>query len=173
MVDESKQLQGNKDGDKHQTQELTNTSGNSQPSAPTPAQVPSVQQQQQQKSSTQNQQSTTGSARSSQGRSNQPQYSQADLNRIVLEYLNKKGYHRTEAQLRLESSNIPTPAVPLATPATTELASVNEIGDNKDLKEKLTKAEQELKELRDKQSKIEKELREAKDREVKISKEKS
>lgn len=172
MVDESKQLQGNKDGDKHQTQELTNTSGNSQPSAPTPAQVPSVQQQQQQKSSTQNQQSTTGSARSSQGRSNQPQYSQADLNRIVLEYLNKKGYHRTEAQLRLESSNIPTPAVPLATPATTELASVNEIGDNKDLKEKLTKAEQELKELRDKQSKIEKELREAKDREVKISKEK-
>lgn len=48
MVDESKQLQGNKDGDKHQTQELTNTSGNSQPSAPTPAQVPSVQQQQQQ-----------------------------------------------------------------------------------------------------------------------------
>lgn len=173
MVDESKQLQGNKDGDKHQTQELTNTSGNSEPSAPTPAQVPSVQQQQQQqKSSTQNQQSTTGSARSSQGRSNQPQYSQADLNRIVLEYLNKKGYHRTEAQLRLESSNIPTPAVPLATPATTELASVNEIGDNKDLKEKLTKAEQELKELRDKQSKIEKELREAKDREVKISKEK-
>ncbi|KAF6066928.1 WD domain, G-beta repeat family protein [Candida albicans] len=173
MVDESKQLQGNKDGDKHQTQESTNTSGNSEPSAPTPAQVPSVQQQQQQqKSSTQNQQSTTGSARSSQGRSNQPQYSQADLNRIVLEYLNKKGYHRTEAQLRLESSNIPTPAVPLATPATTELASVNEIGDNKDLKEKLTKAEQELKELRDKQSKIEKELREAKDREVKISKEK-
>ena len=67
MVDESKQLQNTKDGDKHQTQELTNTSGNSQPSAPTPAQVPSVQQQQQQqKSSTQNQQSTTGSARSSQ-----------------------------------------------------------------------------------------------------------
>ena len=103
MVDESKQLQGNKDGDKHQTQELTNTSGNSQPSAPTPAQVPSVQQQQQQKSSTQNQQSTTGSARSSQGRSNQPQYSQADLNRIVLEYLNKKDITELKPNLDLRA----------------------------------------------------------------------
>jgi transcription initiation factor TFIID subunit 5 len=34
----------------------------------------------------------------------------ADLNRIVLEYLNKKGYTRTEAMLRMESSRTPTPA---------------------------------------------------------------
>ncbi|ANB14143.1 Taf5p [Sugiyamaella lignohabitans] len=32
-----------------------------------------------------------------------------DLNRIVLEYLNKKGYSRTEAMLRMESSRIPAP----------------------------------------------------------------
>ncbi|CDR42608.1 CYFA0S10e00210g1_1 [Cyberlindnera fabianii] len=37
------------------------------------------------------------------------QFSQADLNRIVLEYLNKKGYHKTEAMLRMESSHVPTP----------------------------------------------------------------
>ncbi|CAN6652763.1 transcription initiation factor TFIID subunit 5 [Trichomonascus vanleenenianus] len=34
----------------------------------------------------------------------------SDLNRIVLEYLNKKGYTRTEAMLRIESSRTPTPA---------------------------------------------------------------
>ncbi|ODQ65011.1 hypothetical protein NADFUDRAFT_83126, partial [Nadsonia fulvescens var. elongata DSM 6958] len=44
---------------------------------------------------------------------NQPQnsgqaFSQADLNRIVLEYLTKKGYNRNEAMLRMESSRIPT-----------------------------------------------------------------
>jgi transcription initiation factor TFIID subunit 5 len=35
----------------------------------------------------------------------------ADLNRIVLEYLNKKGYTKTEAMLRMESSRTPTPQV--------------------------------------------------------------
>ena len=90
MVDESKQLQGNKDGDKHQTQELTNTSGElstigtntstgSFCTTTTTTEIINTK-------STIN----TGSARSSQGRSNQPQYSQADLNRIVLEYLNKR-----------------------------------------------------------------------------------
>lgn len=44
-----------------------------------------------------------------QQRRNGPQFSPADLNRIVLEYLNKKGYHKTEASLRLESSHAPTP----------------------------------------------------------------
>ena len=34
----------------------------------------------------------------------------ADLNRIVIEYLSKKGYTRTEAMLRMESSRTPTPA---------------------------------------------------------------
>lgn len=37
------------------------------------------------------------------------QFSAQDLNRIVLEYLNKKGYHRTEAMLRAESGRTLTP----------------------------------------------------------------
>ncbi|ODV87205.1 hypothetical protein CANARDRAFT_5758 [[Candida] arabinofermentans NRRL YB-2248] len=42
------------------------------------------------------------------------QFSQSDLNRIVLEYLNKKGYHQTEATLRMESTKIPgQPTIPL------------------------------------------------------------
>lgn len=57
----------------------------------------------------------------------QLQYSQADLNRIVMEYLNKKGFHRTEAMFRLESSNLPTPAVPAVTPALAPLAGPGEI----------------------------------------------
>ncbi|CCK68050.1 chromatin modification protein KNAG_0A03700 [Huiozyma naganishii CBS 8797] len=36
------------------------------------------------------------------------QFSAQDLNRIVLEYLNKKGYHRTEAMLRAESGRTAT-----------------------------------------------------------------
>lgn len=36
-------------------------------------------------------------------------FSASDLNRIVLEYLNKKGYHRTEAMLRAESGRTLTP----------------------------------------------------------------
>lgn len=41
--------------------------------------------------------------------SNTPQ-SQQNLNQIVLEYLSKKGYHRTEAMLRKESEPDPRPA---------------------------------------------------------------
>lgn len=37
------------------------------------------------------------------------QFSAQDLNKIVLEYLNKKGYHRTEAMLRAESGRTLTP----------------------------------------------------------------
>lgn len=37
------------------------------------------------------------------------QFSAQDLNRIVLEYLNKKGYHKTEAMLRAESGRTLTP----------------------------------------------------------------
>ena len=51
------------------------------------------------------------------------QLSQADLNRIVLEYLNKKGYHKTESMLRLESSNTPTPPGEQMSPATTAMAT--------------------------------------------------
>ncbi|CCC68304.1 hypothetical protein NCAS_0B02200 [Naumovozyma castellii] len=43
-----------------------------------------------------------------QQRTNGP-FSASDLNRIVLEYLNKKGYHRTEAMLRAESGRTLTP----------------------------------------------------------------
>lgn len=57
----------------------------------------------------------------------QQQYSQADLNRIVMEYLNKKGFHKTEAMFRMESSNAATPAVPPVTPATAPLAGPTEI----------------------------------------------
>lgn len=57
----------------------------------------------------------------------QQQYSQADLNRIVMEYLNKKGFHKTEAMFRLESSNSPTPAVPAVSTATTPMAGPTEI----------------------------------------------
>ncbi|CAI5755829.1 unnamed protein product [Candida verbasci] len=118
-------------------------------------------------------------------RSNQPQYSQADLNRIVLEYLNKKGYHRTESMLRLESSNTPTTATAPITPATTSLAQAQELttsittpdpsklsDKDKELKDKLFAREKELRDLREKQIRIERELREAKDREVRFSKEK-
>ncbi|RLV95544.1 Transcription initiation factor TFIID subunit 5 [Spathaspora sp. JA1] len=113
-------------------------------------------------------------ARPAQARGNQPQYSQADLNRIVLEYLNKKGYHRTESMLRLESSNTPTPPAAPVTPATTALDSAGELlgKKEKDLKDKLSRTERELRDVRERQSKTERELRETKDREVRLAKEK-
>lgn len=37
-------------------------------------------------------------------------FNASDLNRIVLEYLNKKGYHKTEQMLRVESSRTLTPS---------------------------------------------------------------
>lgn len=53
------------------------------------------------------------------------QFSASDLNRIVLEYLNKKGYHRTEAMLRAESSRTATP-VNKNSPANTKDGSLPE-----------------------------------------------
>ncbi|KAI0463830.1 hypothetical protein LJB42_002837 [Komagataella kurtzmanii] len=50
------------------------------------------------------------------------QFSAADLNRIVLEYLNKKGYHKTESMLRMESSHIPAPPTNIPTPQTTNIS---------------------------------------------------
>lgn len=44
------------------------------------------------------------------------QFSQADLNRIVLEYLNKKGYHKTETMLRVESAQTASSQVPTPNP---------------------------------------------------------
>ncbi|CUM45187.1 uncharacterized protein AC631_03475 [Debaryomyces fabryi] len=103
----------------------------------------------------------------------QPQFSQADLNRIVLEYLNKKGYNKTESMLRLESSNTPTPSVPSVSPATSNIASPVEISRReKDLKDKASRHERELRELRDKQVRIERELRDSRDREFRLAKEK-
>lgn len=103
----------------------------------------------------------------------QQQYTQADLNRIVMEYLNKKGFHKTEAMFRLESSNTPTASVPSPSPATTSMTGPGEIGSKpKDSGGKMTKADLELKELREKMLRTERELRETKDRELYLSKEK-
>lgn len=101
----------------------------------------------------------------------QHQYTQQDLNRIIMEYLNKKGFHKTEAMYRLENSNTPTAAVPAATPATTPMTGPGEISHS-ELLGKLTKHELELRELREKALRTERELRETKDREVHLSKEK-
>lgn len=100
-------------------------------------------------------------------RTQQSQFSQADLNRIVLEYLNKKGYHKTENMLRLESTNTPTTATGLPSAATTLLANPSEL--NRAERERVTR---ELKDLRDKQYRIEQELRDSKDREIILAKEK-
>lgn len=107
---------------------------------------------------------TRSQTQAAQQRSNQPaQYSQADLNRIVLEYLNKKGYHKTESMLRLESTNSPTPPSGLPNPSNTPFAYSGEIGENN------TK---EMRDLRDRQARVERELRESKDREFRLLKEK-
>ncbi|GCF01079.1 transcription initiation factor TFIID subunit 5 [Zygosaccharomyces mellis] len=71
-----------------------------------PPQGQSQQQQQQaqpqQAQSQQSQQPQQQQQQRGQPKPNGP-FSASDLNRIVLEYLNKKGYHRTEAMLRAES----------------------------------------------------------------------
>lgn len=106
-------------------------------------------------------------------RGQQPQFSQADLNRIVLEYLNKKGYNKTESMLRLESSNTPTPAVPSPSPATANLASPVEVSRReKDLRDRANRHERELRDLRDRQARVERELRDSRDREFRLAKEK-
>lgn len=53
--------------------------------------------------------SNANGGNSSTSGSSKPGFSASDLNRIVLEYLNKKGYHRTEQMLRAESSRTLTP----------------------------------------------------------------
>lgn len=88
-----------------------------------------------------------------------------------MEYLNKKGFHKTETMFRLESTNSPTPAVPAVSPATTPIGGPGEI--LKPAKEggRFTRSDTELRELRDKVVRTEKELREAKDRELQMAKE--
>lgn len=44
-------------------------------------------------------------------------FTQADMNRLVLDYLNKKGFHQTEATLRIESTKIPGPQTIHLSPA--------------------------------------------------------
>ena len=75
--------------------------------------------------------------------------------------------------LRLESSNAPTPSVPSVSPASSNIASPVEISRReKDLKDKASRHERELRELRDKQARIERELRDSRDREFRLAKEK-
>lgn len=111
----------------------------------------------------------------------QPQISQAELNRIVLVYLNKKGYHRTELMLRIESTNSPTAAPTQASPSSTPLANPTEISTpllppnatrrEKDARDKMLLLERELQELRDKQSRLEYELSMTRDSDARASKE--
>ncbi|CCH44704.1 Transcription initiation factor TFIID subunit 5 [Wickerhamomyces ciferrii] len=68
-------------------------------------------------------QTAQAQAQAQQQRKANPQFSPADLNRIVLEYLNKKGYHKTEALLRVESSHTPTPSSPAPPSAPSKAAS--------------------------------------------------
>lgn len=106
-----------------------------------------------------------------QGNRGQQQYTQADLNRIVMEYLNKKGFHKTEAMFRLESTNSPTAAAPSISPATTPITGPTEI--LKPYKDgKYPRSEGEIKDLRERVLRTERELRETKDRESHLAKEK-
>ncbi|CEP21501.1 TAF5 [Cyberlindnera jadinii] len=94
-------------------------SQNGTPSSQTNATGPSSSQ-----GSAQTQTSAQQSHQNQQGQQGQPNqanaqarrqgntFSPADLNRIVLEYLNKKGYLKTEAMLRVESSHVPTQPLP-------------------------------------------------------------
>lgn len=94
------------------------------------------------------------------------QFTQADVNRIVMEYLSKKGFHKTEAMFRLEATNTPTPAVGVPLTSKAAIAGPEEIQKANKLENDL-----ELKELREKMLRTEKELREAKDRESRLAKE--
>lgn len=112
----------------------------------------------------------------------QPQFSQADLNRIVLDYLKKKGYHKTESMLRLESSNTPTPPAAPVNPSNTRMAEPAEISTSatpanapkreRDLKDKLNRNERELRDLKDDRERVRRELRDSRDREFRLMKEK-
>lgn len=94
-------------------------------------------------------------------RRGQQSYSPAELNRIVMEYLIKKGFHKTEAMFRMESTSTPTPRVPAPLPATSALAAPTELHRNG-----------EVQALKEKAARAERELREAKDRELQLAKEK-
>lgn len=100
--------------------------------------------------------------------------SQADLNKIVLEYLLKKGYYRTEMMFRSESASQPTPAPAPVTPATLRLAGPQEIGGDleRDLRNKVTRTEREISQLKERQNQVERELAETRDREHQLVKEK-
>lgn len=97
----------------------------------------------------------------------QQQFTQADLNRIVMEYLNKKGFHKTEAMFRLESTNSPTPAVPLPGPSNTPMGGPGEISSAGN---KNAKSENEIRELKEQIAKTQRELREIKDRDLQNAK---
>lgn len=111
----------------------------------------------------------------------QPQISQAELNRIVLVYLNKKGYHRTESMLRLESSNSPTPIVPVPSPASTPMAPPYEISPpalppnasarEREMRDRSVALERQVAELREKQQRLEYELSLTKDADARVLKE--
>lgn len=108
-----------------------------------------------------------------QGRGQPSQISQEDLNRIVLDFLNKKGFSRTEAMFRMESSRTPTAAGPPVNPSNTNISGPGEISTkDKDQKDKTNRSERELRELREKQIRLERELRESRDKEFRLAKEK-
>ncbi|AEY96738.1 FAEL246Cp [Eremothecium gossypii FDAG1] len=79
----------------HRQEAHMSQKGQKQPTKPAPSSIRPGQQQ--------------GSS-SSQAAKPSSGFSASDLNRIVLEYLNKKGYHRTEQMLRAESSRTLTPS---------------------------------------------------------------
>ncbi|GMM46919.1 chromatin modification protein [Pichia kluyveri] len=72
--------------------------------------IPSQQQQQQQSSSSNTQQHSSNAQSQHQNhhqQQQQPQELPFNLNRLVQEYLTRKGYHQTESTLRIESTKIP------------------------------------------------------------------
>lgn len=93
----------------------------------------------------------------------QGQFTPAELVRIVLDYLQKRGYHRTEAMLRSESANTPTPAPDGITPANTSVANPAELTlpKERELKDRITRLEHELRELRERDNRPDRELRES------------
>ncbi|KAF8000796.1 hypothetical protein HF325_004585 [Metschnikowia pulcherrima] len=104
-------------------------------------------------------------------RNGQQQYTQADLNRIVMEYLNKKGFHKTEAMFRMESLNTPTPAFPAVNPALTPMAAPAEISRTSSGGALRVRSESELRDLRERVAVAERELRDTKDRDLHLAKE--
>ncbi|GME98437.1 unnamed protein product [Ambrosiozyma monospora] len=90
-----------------------NNNNNSQMQRQTP-----TQQSQQQTSQQQQQALVAKQAQQKQAQQSHQQQgiTQSDLNRLVLDYLTKKGFHQSEATLRIESTKIAgSPTVPLTT----------------------------------------------------------